>query len=139
MPDDLFEQLGIREPDIDLEVNLCTRAQPTAAVMVCYDRALQEQTSDLCMVAGDVTQTMAAPSSRANWVRPLRMWNAASAQVIGPCQRNQPSGDKFKHQLVLQHERYCREVHGYFLVLMVLMHLTMRWSMHASGARKVGE
>lgn len=54
-----FEQLGIPEPDINLEVGSGTQAEQTAAIMVKYEMILMEQRSDLCLVVGDVTSTMA--------------------------------------------------------------------------------
>jgi UDP-N-acetylglucosamine 2-epimerase (non-hydrolysing) len=54
-----FEQLGIPEPDINLEVGSGTQAEQTAAIMTRYEKMLLEQKSDLCLVVGDVTSTMA--------------------------------------------------------------------------------
>lgn len=54
-----FEQLGIPEPDINLEVGSGTQAEQMAAIMVRYEKVLLEQRSDLCLVVGDVTSTMA--------------------------------------------------------------------------------
>jgi UDP-N-acetylglucosamine 2-epimerase (non-hydrolysing) len=54
-----FEQLGIPEPDLNLEVGSGTQAEQTAAIMVRYEKALIEKRSDLCLVVGDVTSTMA--------------------------------------------------------------------------------
>ena len=59
MSGDFFEQLGIPEPDINLEVGSGTQAEQTAAIMVRYEKVLIEQRSDLCLVVGDVTSTMA--------------------------------------------------------------------------------
>ncbi len=59
MSGDFFEQLGIPEPDINLEVGSGTQAEQTASIMVRYERALLESHSDLCLVVGDVTSTMA--------------------------------------------------------------------------------
>jgi UDP-N-acetylglucosamine 2-epimerase (non-hydrolysing) len=59
MSGDFFEQLGIPEPDINLEVGSGTQAEQTAAIMVRYEKVLLEQKSDLCLVVGDVTSTMA--------------------------------------------------------------------------------
>ncbi|MGP1680409.1 MAG: non-hydrolyzing UDP-N-acetylglucosamine 2-epimerase, partial [Burkholderiales bacterium] len=59
MSGDFFEQLGIPEPDINLEVGSGTQAGQTAAIMVRYEKVLAEQKSDLCLVVGDVTSTMA--------------------------------------------------------------------------------
>jgi len=54
-----IEQLGIPEPDINLEVGSGTQAEQTAAIMMRYEKVLMEKPSDLCLVVGDVTSTMA--------------------------------------------------------------------------------
>jgi len=54
-----FEQLGIPEPDVNLEVGSGTQAEQTAAIMTRYEALLLEQRADLCLVVGDVTSTMA--------------------------------------------------------------------------------
>jgi UDP-N-acetylglucosamine 2-epimerase (non-hydrolysing) len=58
-----FEQLGIPEPDINLEVGSGTQAEQTAAIMVRYEKVLLEHRGDLCLVVGDVTSTMACSIS----------------------------------------------------------------------------
>lgn len=59
MSGDFFTQLGIPEPDVNLEVGSGTQAEQTAAIMVRYEKLLLDQRSDLCLVVGDVTSTMA--------------------------------------------------------------------------------
>lgn len=59
MSGDFFEQLGIPKPDHNLEVGSGTQAEQTAAIMVRYEKLLLEKPSDLCLVVGDVTSTMA--------------------------------------------------------------------------------
>lgn len=59
MSGDFFTQLGIPNPDVNLEVGSGTQAEQTAAIMVRYEKLLQERRSDLCLVVGDVTSTMA--------------------------------------------------------------------------------
>lgn len=54
-----FEQLGIPPPDINLEAGGGTQAEQTAAIMVRYEKLLLGAPSDLCLVVGDVTSTMA--------------------------------------------------------------------------------
>jgi UDP-N-acetylglucosamine 2-epimerase (non-hydrolysing) len=54
-----FEQLGIPEPDVNLEVGSGTQAEQTAAIMTRYERLLLDAPSALCLVVGDVTSTMA--------------------------------------------------------------------------------
>jgi UDP-N-acetylglucosamine 2-epimerase (non-hydrolysing) len=59
MSGEFFTQLGIPEPDINLEVGSGTQAEQTAAIMVRYEALLLKERSDLCLVVGDVTSTMA--------------------------------------------------------------------------------
>lgn len=59
MSGDFFEQLGIPEPAINLEVGSGTQAEQTASIMVRYEKVLMESKSDVCVVVGDVTSTMA--------------------------------------------------------------------------------
>jgi len=59
MSGDFFSQLGIPAPDVNLEVGSGTQAEQTSAIMVRYEKLLLEQRSDLCLVVGDVTSTMA--------------------------------------------------------------------------------
>jgi UDP-N-acetylglucosamine 2-epimerase (non-hydrolysing) len=59
MSDDFFTQLGIPEPHVNLEVGSGTQAEQTSAIMTRYERLLLGARSDLCLVVGDVTSTMA--------------------------------------------------------------------------------
>lgn len=54
-----FEQLGIPQPDCNLEVGAGTQAQQTGAIMERYEAILLDRPADLCLVVGDVTSTMA--------------------------------------------------------------------------------
>ena len=54
-----FEQLGIPQPHVNLEVGSGTQAEQAARIMIGYERVLHEARSDLCLVVGDVTSTMA--------------------------------------------------------------------------------
>lgn len=56
---DFFEQLGIPAPQVNLGAGSGTQAQQTADIMTRYEALLLEQRSDLCLVVGDVTSTMA--------------------------------------------------------------------------------
>ena len=56
---DFFDQLGIPQPDVNLEVGSGTQAEQTAAIMTRYERLLLEAPAALCLVVGDVTSTMA--------------------------------------------------------------------------------
>ena len=59
MSGEFFSQLGLPDPDINLETGSGTAAQQTAAIMVRYEEAVTSQKPDLCLVVGDVTSTMA--------------------------------------------------------------------------------
>ena len=54
-----FKQLGVPEPEVNLEVGSGTQAEQTAAIMIRYEKLLLEQRSDFCLVVGDVNSTMA--------------------------------------------------------------------------------
>lgn len=54
-----FEQLGIPEPDVDLEVGSGTHAVQTAEVMKRFEPVLDEQKPDAVLVVGDVNSTIA--------------------------------------------------------------------------------
>src|SRR5688572_27206603 len=59
MSGDFFEQLGIPAPHVNLEVGSGTAAAQTGAIMLGYESVLAQQRSDVCVVVGDVTSTMA--------------------------------------------------------------------------------
>lgn len=59
MSGNFFEQLGIPEPDENLGAGGGTQAEQTASIMIGYEKLLMKEKSDLCLVVGDVTSTMA--------------------------------------------------------------------------------
>ncbi len=59
MSDDFFEQLGIPEPDANLNCGGGTQAEQTAAIMVKFEQELFANRPDVVLVVGDVTSTMA--------------------------------------------------------------------------------
>ncbi len=59
MSDSFFEQLGIPQPDINLGAGGGTQAEQSASIMMGYEQVLIKEKSDLCLVVGDVTSTMA--------------------------------------------------------------------------------
>jgi len=59
MSGDFFTQLGIPEPDINLGVGSGTQAEQAASIMIGYEKILNNSMSELCLVVGDVTSTMA--------------------------------------------------------------------------------
>lgn len=59
MSENFFEQLGIPQPHVNLGAGGGTQAEQTAAIMVGYEKLLLSEKSDLCLVVGDVTSTMA--------------------------------------------------------------------------------
>ncbi len=59
MSGNFFEQLGIPEPDVNLEVGSGTQAEQTARIMERYEALLLKDMADWSLVVGDVTSTMA--------------------------------------------------------------------------------
>ena len=59
MSGSFFEQLGIPLPDINLEAGGDSQAEQTAKIMIGYESLLQKESTDYCLVVGDVTSTMA--------------------------------------------------------------------------------
>ncbi len=59
MSGSFFEELGIPQPNINLEVGSGTQAEQTARIMQGYEALLLKEPTDLCLVVGDVTSTMA--------------------------------------------------------------------------------
>lgn len=59
MSEHFFKQLGIPLPHINLKVGSGTQAEQAGNIMIRYERVLFKKKSDLCLVVGDVTSTMA--------------------------------------------------------------------------------
>lgn len=59
MSDSFFEQLGIPQPDVNLGAGGGSQAEQTASIMIGYEKLLISERSDICLVVGDVTSTMA--------------------------------------------------------------------------------
>jgi len=54
-----FKQLQIPTPEFNFNVGSGSQAEQTASIMVKYEKILTKKKSDLCLVVGDVTSTMA--------------------------------------------------------------------------------
>ncbi len=59
MSDTFFEELGIPMPDVNLGCGGGTQAEQTANIMVAFEKELMAYPTDLVLVVGDVTSTMA--------------------------------------------------------------------------------
>ena len=59
MSDTFFEELQIPAPDINLGCGGGTQAEQTAAIMVAFEKYLTQNPTDLVLVVGDVTSTLA--------------------------------------------------------------------------------
>jgi UDP-N-acetylglucosamine 2-epimerase (non-hydrolysing) len=66
-----FADLGLREPDIELNVGSGTHAEQTAKVMLRLEPILQEDRPDLLLVVGDVNSTLAASVTAAKLDIPI--------------------------------------------------------------------
>lgn len=59
MSDNFFTQLGIPTPDVNLDSGGGTQAEQTANIMVRFEKYLIEYPTDVVLVVGDVTSTLA--------------------------------------------------------------------------------
>ena len=59
MSDTFFEELGIPAPDVNLGCGGGSQAEQTAAIMIAFEKYLLEHPTDVVLVVGDVTSTMA--------------------------------------------------------------------------------
>lgn len=59
MSETFFEELNIPAPDVNLACGGGSQAEQTAAIMVAFERDLIDNPTDLVLVVGDVTSTMA--------------------------------------------------------------------------------
>ena len=59
MSDTFFEELGIPAPDVNLGCGGGTQAEQTAHIMVAFEKDLLLHPTDVVLVVGDVTSTMA--------------------------------------------------------------------------------
>ncbi|NNK70108.1 MAG: UDP-N-acetylglucosamine 2-epimerase (non-hydrolyzing) [Flavobacteriaceae bacterium] len=54
-----FDDLNIPPPDVNLDVKSGSQAEQTAAIMIGFEKDLQDNPTDLVLVVGDVNSTMA--------------------------------------------------------------------------------
>ena len=59
LSDTFFEELNIPKPNVNLEVKSGSQAEQTAAIMIAFEKELNQNPSDLVLVVGDVNSTMA--------------------------------------------------------------------------------
>lgn len=59
LSDTFFEELRIPKPDANLQVGGGSQAEQTAGIMIGFEKELNQFSSDMVIVVGDVTSTMA--------------------------------------------------------------------------------
>lgn len=59
MSDTFFKELNIPHPNTNLECGGGTQAEQTAAIMIAFEKEVLQNPTDLVLVVGDVTSTMA--------------------------------------------------------------------------------
>jgi UDP-N-acetylglucosamine 2-epimerase (non-hydrolysing) len=59
MSDTFFHQLNIPKPNVNLNCGGGSQAEQTASIMVAFEKELISNPTDLVLVVGDVTSTMA--------------------------------------------------------------------------------
>tara|TARA_B100001248_G_scaffold262136_1_gene256275 strand:- start:8095 stop:9201 length:1107 start_codon:yes stop_codon:yes gene_type:complete len=58
MSGEIFKELGIPSPSVNFSIGSGTQAQQTAKIMMEYENLLMKESTDFCLVVGDVTSTM---------------------------------------------------------------------------------
>jgi UDP-N-acetylglucosamine 2-epimerase (non-hydrolysing) len=71
LSDIFFRQMGIREPDVNLEVGSASHSRQTGEILQRIEPVLIEQKPDLVLVVGDVNSTMAATLAAAKLSIPV--------------------------------------------------------------------
>lgn len=59
LSDQFFEELNIPQPHVNFEVKSGTQAEQTASIMIAFEKDLEQNPTNLVLVVGDVTSTMA--------------------------------------------------------------------------------
>jgi UDP-N-acetylglucosamine 2-epimerase (non-hydrolysing) len=71
LSDIFFRQMGIREPDVNLEVGSASHSRQTGEILQRIEPVLIEQKPDLVLVVGDVNSTMASTLAAAKLSIPV--------------------------------------------------------------------
>jgi UDP-N-acetylglucosamine 2-epimerase len=71
MSEALFEELGMPEPEVNLQVGSGSCAQQTAAIMARFESIVLENKPDMVLVYGDVNSTVAAAQVCAKTLTPV--------------------------------------------------------------------
>ena len=87
MSGDFFEQLNIPEPDTNLSAEEVRQAEQTGAIMISFEEYLMKNPTDLVLVVGDVTSTMACAITAQKLHIKVAPTKRVFAPMIGPCQK----------------------------------------------------
>lgn len=87
MSDTFFEELGIPTPNVNLGVGGGTQAEQTAGIMMAFEKELMVNPTDLVVVVGDVTSTMACSIVAKNSIPKWLTLKPEFAVGISPCRK----------------------------------------------------
>lgn len=84
---EVFDELGIPQPDIFMGVGGGSHAQQTAKIMIAFEDYCLKDKPDAVLVVGDVNSTLACSIVAKNCISRLRMLKPDYAAAICKCQK----------------------------------------------------
>ena len=101
-----FEELDIPRPDVNLGCGGGTQAEQTAAIMIAFEKDLMANPTDLVIVVGDVTSTMACSIvAKKNVYESCSRGSRYQKLGFNHAERNKPYGHRHLIRLLFYHFR----------------------------------
>jgi UDP-N-acetylglucosamine 2-epimerase (non-hydrolysing) len=97
MSDVFFQELGIPEPEVNLQVGSGSHAHQTAAIMVGFESVALEKKPEMVLVYGDVNSTVAVALVCAKMLSLSRMSKPGCVRSIERCLRRSTALSRINH------------------------------------------